>query len=68
MQKFSVSLVTLVLVLLFKPGHGTGHVSNEDILRELKDLKQTVQKQGELLQEQEKTITQLKQVIIKILH
>ena len=64
MQKFSVSLVALVLVLLCKPGHGTGHVTNEDILKELKDLKQTVQKQGELLQEQDKIITQLKQVII----
>ena len=64
MQKFSVSLVTLVLVLLFKSGHGADYVSNEDILRELRDLKQTVQKQGELLQEQDKTITQLKQVMI----
>ena len=64
MYKFSVSLVTLVLVVLFKPG--CGNVSNEDILRELKDLKQTVQKQGELLQEQDKVIAQLKQVFLSI--
>ena len=64
MQKFSVSVVTLVLVLLFKPGYGADYVSNEDIIKELKDLRQTVQKQGELLEEQDKAITQLKQVMI----
>ena len=65
MQKFSVSLILFGLALLFKNGHGDVQVSNEDIMKELKDLKQTVQKQGELLEEQDKTIAQLKQVISK---